>query len=63
MRKPTGPGKVKDNLSVPPKSRKMTTALLYNFDIDDATVKPEHEKWLQENAVKPLLAVPGCASR
>src|SRR5262249_50958885 len=43
MRRPTGPGKVKDNLNLPPARRQGVTGLLYNFDIDDASLKKEHQ--------------------
>src|SRR5262249_23536886 len=31
-------------------------ALLFNFDFDDAAVKPEHQNWLSENLIPPLKA-------
>jgi hypothetical protein len=34
---------------------------LYNFDIDDAALKPEHQRWLDENVV-PLLSLPGAVA-
>ena len=37
MRRPTGPGKIKDNRNLPPAQRQGVTGLLYNFDIDDAS--------------------------
>lgn len=58
MRKPTGPGKVQDNLLDPPATRKGVAGLLYNFDFDDASVKPEHQDWLKRIVVPQLLASP-----
>jgi hypothetical protein len=43
MRVPTGPGKIDDKTSAAP----WRFGLLYNFDIDDATVKTEHQNWLR----------------
>jgi len=68
MRVATGPGKVMER---PPTSNVSGRfALLYNFDIDDAQLKAEHQKWLDTNVV-PLLtrarkftiALKGAASR
>jgi hypothetical protein len=50
MRKATGPGKVRDNRNLPPAQREGITALLYNFDIDDASLKKEHRDWLEQVA-------------
>jgi hypothetical protein len=58
MRRPTGPGKVKDNLNLPPARRQGVTGLLYNFDIDDASLKKEHQDWLLKNAA-PVAASQG----
>jgi hypothetical protein len=58
MRKPTGPGKVKDNLNLPPQKRLGVTGLLYNFDIDDASLKREHQDWLTRNAA-PVASAQG----
>lgn len=58
MRKPTGPGKVKDNLNLPPQKRQGVTGLLYNFDIDDASLKREHQDWLTRNAA-PIASAQG----
>jgi hypothetical protein len=33
---------------------------LFNFDIDDATLKPEHQTWLNDNLV-PLLSIQGAS--
>lgn len=52
MRVATGPGKVLER--TPPSATSGKTALLYNFDIDDAQLKSEHQKWLADNVV-PLL--------
>lgn len=59
MRKFTGPGKVKDDLDMPPFARSGITASLYNFDIDDATVKLEHALWLEIHALPVLSASRG----
>jgi hypothetical protein len=53
MAKPMTPGKVSDNLDKSPRSS--LTGLLYNFDVADDKVKPEHERWLVAN-VLPLLS-------
>jgi hypothetical protein len=58
MRRPTGPGKVKDNLNLPPAKRLGVTGLLYNFDIDDASLKREHQDWLLKNAA-PIASAQG----
>jgi hypothetical protein len=34
-------------------------ARLFNFDIDDATVKPEHQAWLRANVVPAFQTSPG----
>lgn len=52
MRQATGPGRI-DVLPAPAAGRGLS-ALLFNFDIDDAAVKPEHKAWLRSNLV-PLL--------
>lgn len=56
MAKPTGPGRIRDNLSKPPSQRFSVTGLLFNFDIDSDVVKSEHQAWLERNVV-PLLGV------
>jgi hypothetical protein len=56
MAKPTGPGKIRDNLSKPPSQRFSVTGLLFNFDIDSDVVKNEHLAWLERNVV-PLLGI------
>jgi hypothetical protein len=58
MRRPTGPGKIRDNLNLPPQKRLGVTGLLYNFDIDDDSLKKEHRDWLTDNAA-PLAASAG----
>jgi hypothetical protein len=58
MRKPTGPGQVEPRcLLSAPGSRRLGWSL-FNFDIDDASLKPEHQRWLEDNLV-PLLSFPG----
>jgi len=51
MRKPTGPGKIDDESGPPNLTLRDRFGLLYNFDIDDATVKLEHKFWLAETVV------------
>ena len=53
MAKPITPGKVLDNLDKTPRAG--VAGLLFNFDVADDKVKPEHERWLVDN-VLPLLA-------
>jgi hypothetical protein len=59
MKKATGPAKVE--ASVTPQGSPVSglVALLFNFDFDDAVVKPEHQNWLAENLVPPLRTDPG----
>jgi hypothetical protein len=61
MKKATGPGQVEPRCvpSTPPLRRLAWS--LFNFDIDDATLKPEHQRWLDENVV-PLLNLPGATA-
>ncbi len=49
--RPTGPAKVEQDTSY---SAPMAKALLYNFDIDGASLKSVHLNFLQSHAV-PLL--------
>jgi hypothetical protein len=53
MARNTGPGKVTDNLDKKPRER--LAGLLFNFDVEGDAVKPEHERWLEANAI-PLLS-------
>ena len=53
MKKPTGPGKIEILRAT---SEASIRALLFNFDFDDAAVKPEHQAWLNEHAVPSLKA-------
>jgi hypothetical protein len=69
MKRATGPGKVK-NVSLPNQTAASSfAASLFNFDIDDATVKREHQDWLNTILVPRLKVVPtpvrlvGSASR
>jgi hypothetical protein len=69
MRRATGAGKVK-NVSPPSQANGSgIAASLFNFDIDDATVKREHQDWLNTFLVPRLKVVPapvrlvGSASR
>jgi hypothetical protein len=54
MRVATGPGKIDDKPTPGP----WRFGLLYNFDIDDATVKPEHRAWLTQAVVPVAKASP-----
>src|SRR5262245_17215452 len=56
VRQFTGRGEVNDDLLLPPDQRIGISGLLFNFDIDDATLKVEHMAWLEVNAVRFLLA-------
>jgi hypothetical protein len=47
---------VRDDLNLPPLARKGISALLFNWDFDDATLKPGHQDWLDENVVPVLGA-------
>src|SRR5689334_20333241 len=50
MRHPTGPGKIEVSpTNVTPGVPLVLSARLFNFDIDDATVKQEHRDWLDDN--------------
>jgi hypothetical protein len=53
MKKPTGPAKIEILRST---SEATIGALLFNFDFDDAALKPEHQAWLKEHAVPSLKA-------
>ena len=53
MKKPTGPAKIEILRAT---SEAAIGALLFNFDFDDAAVKPEHQAWLNEHAVPSLKA-------
>lgn len=57
MKKATGLGQVEPRCLPTVPSRRRLAWSLFNFDIDDATVKPEHQSWLDANLV-PLLAFP-----
>jgi hypothetical protein len=59
MRKPTGPAKIDTSLTPPGALVQGVVALLFNFDFDDATVKPEHQAFLSEQVVPRLTAAPG----
>lgn len=54
MRVATGPGKIDDKPTPGP----WRFGLLFNFDIDDATVKMEHQAWLQK-VVVPVVKASG----
>jgi hypothetical protein len=56
MRCHTGPGKVKVLTPAVANGASALSAVLYNFDIDDATVKPEHQRWLDSQVVPRLKA-------
>ena len=49
MRKPTGPGKI-DESGPPSLTLRDRFGLLYNFDIDDSSLKKEHRDWLEQVA-------------
>jgi hypothetical protein len=59
MKKATGPAKVEASVTPQGSPVSGVVALLFNFDFDDAAVKPEHQNWLAENLVPPLRADPG----
>jgi OmpA family len=59
MKKATGPAKVEASVTPQGSPVSGVVALLFNFDFDDAVVKPEHQNWLSENLVPPLKADPG----
>jgi len=64
MGRPTGPGKIESLASnaapVPaPGARAGLAARLFNFDIDDARLKPEHQNWLRSNVVAAFQRSPG----
>jgi hypothetical protein len=54
MKKSTGPSRVEELLAPPGRQDFVQGALLFNFNLEDDVVKPEHQSWLEENAV-PLL--------
>jgi hypothetical protein len=58
MKKATGPAKVEVSVTAQGSPVSGVVALLFNFDFDDAAVKPEHQNWLAENLVPPLRADP-----
>jgi hypothetical protein len=58
MRVSTGPGKVKDLTPAASEGDGVLSALLFNFDIDDATLKAEHQDFLDENVAPRLNADP-----
>lgn len=51
---PTGPGRVEESTVTLP--LRGIQALLFNFDINGTTAKPEHRKWLDEKAIPLLVA-------
>jgi hypothetical protein len=59
MKKATGPAKVEASVTPQGSPVSGVVALLFNFDFDDAAVKPDHQNWLSENLVPPLKADPG----
>ena len=64
MGRPTGPGKIESLASnaapVPrPGARADLAARLFNFDIDDARLKAEHQEWLRSNVVAAFRRFPG----
>lgn len=61
MKKATGPGQVETRCLPSSSGMRRLGWSLFNFDIDDATLKPEHQNWLVENLV-PLFALPGVSA-
>jgi hypothetical protein len=59
MKKAAGPGKVETSPTPPGAPVAGVAALLFNFDFDDAAVKPEHQAFLSEQLVPRLIAAPG----
>jgi OmpA family len=59
MKKATGPGKVETSATPPGAAVGGVVALLFNFDFDDAAVKPEHQAFLADQFVPRLTAAPG----
>jgi hypothetical protein len=59
MKKATGPAKVETSRTPPGAPVTGVVALLFNFDFDDAAVKPEHRAFLVEQFVPRLTAAPG----
>ena len=59
MKKATGPAKIEASVTPQGSPVSGVVALLFNFDFDDAAVKPDHQNWLAENLVPPLKANPG----
>jgi hypothetical protein len=50
----TGPGKIREILLAPDDAATTFQAVLYNFDIDGDTLKPQHKAWLSEHVVPQL---------
>lgn len=50
----TGPGKIREVLFPADVSATTFQAVLYNFDIDGDTLKPQHKAWLTEHVVPQL---------
>jgi hypothetical protein len=68
MRVKTGSGGVEVRPVPDTCSERRARALLFNFDIDDASLKPQHQQWLDDNVVPFLgtatrIALAGTASR
>jgi OmpA family len=59
MKKATGPGKVETSVAPPGAPVGGVIALLFNFDFDDAAVKPEHQAFLLDQLVPRLTAARG----
>lgn len=60
MRIPTGPGQVEVRpVNIGNGRSVILDALLFNFDIDDASVKAEHLAWLRENVLAEFARNPG----
>lgn len=56
MLRPTGPGKIRE-LVMPADTATSFAAVLFNYDIDGDTLKPQHRTWLAEHVI-PQLADP-----
>jgi hypothetical protein len=62
MKRATGPGMIEARPALHASGERRVGQLLFNFDIDDAAVKPEHQQALEQD-VLPLLAIRGARIR
>ena len=58
MKKPTGPGRIETSFTLPGAPVRGFVSLLFNFDVDDAALKSEHQAWLMDHAVPSLIGAP-----